>query len=97
VVVPALAVLLYYTGVLLEHAKMNWFIGIRTPWTMSNERVWNHTHKRGAKLFKASSLIVLVGLLATNWAVIILLATIITMTVYLVAYSYYDYKQELKH
>ncbi|MFA5406207.1 MAG: SdpI family protein [Candidatus Nanoarchaeia archaeon] len=96
-VVPALAVLMYYTGVLLEHAKTNWFIGIRTPWTMSNDRVWNHTHKLGAKLFKISSLVVLLGLLATNWAIIILLVTIITMTIYLVAYSYYDYKQELKH
>jgi len=36
VLIPAIAVLFYYLGILLEKAKRNWFIGIRTPWTLSN-------------------------------------------------------------
>lgn len=31
--------LLFYAGILVENAKRNWFMGIRTPWTLSNEAV----------------------------------------------------------
>ena len=31
---PAFAVLFYYIGVMLEKTRKNWFIGIRTPWTL---------------------------------------------------------------
>ncbi|HIQ49880.1 MAG TPA: SdpI family protein [Nanoarchaeota archaeon] len=40
VLTPAFGVLYFYCGILTENAKRNWFIGIRTPWTLSNERVW---------------------------------------------------------
>ncbi|VVB76480.1 SdpI/YhfL protein family protein [Candidatus Tiddalikarchaeum anstoanum] len=93
VLIPALSVLFYYTGVMIEHAKMNWFIGIRTPWTLSSEKVWDKTHKMGGKLFKLASIIILSGLLLKNWAIIILLITIIPTTIYLVIYSYIEYKK----
>ncbi len=41
---PAFGVLFFYCGIMIENAKRNWFIGIRTPWTLSNEEVWNKTH-----------------------------------------------------
>jgi len=43
---PALGFLFYYMGILTENAKRNWFVGIRTPWTLSSEKVWNRTHKK---------------------------------------------------
>jgi len=46
----------FYTGVLCENAKRNWFIGIRTPWTLSSERVWDKTHKIGGRLFKIAGI-----------------------------------------
>ncbi|MCD6528067.1 SdpI family protein [bacterium] len=49
--IPALAILFYYCGVLLEKAKRNWFIGIRTPWTLSSDEVWDKTHQLGGRLF----------------------------------------------
>jgi len=42
---PAFAILFYYSGILIENTKRNWFIGIRTPWTLSSDRVWDKTHK----------------------------------------------------
>jgi len=38
-------------GNFLPKVKRNWFVGIRTPWTLSNEDVWNKTHRVGGKLF----------------------------------------------
>jgi len=36
-ILVAAAGLFYYSGVVLTHAKQNWFVGIRTPWTLSSE------------------------------------------------------------
>ncbi|MCK5176311.1 MAG: SdpI family protein, partial [Candidatus Aenigmarchaeota archaeon] len=40
---PASGLMFYYIGILTQNAKRNWFIGIRTPWTLSSENVWNKT------------------------------------------------------
>ena len=34
---PAFVALFYCCGILIANTKQNWFIGIRTPWTMSSE------------------------------------------------------------
>ncbi|MGQ9811085.1 MAG: SdpI family protein [bacterium] len=47
-----IGLLCFYIGILLKNAKRNWFIGIRTPWTVSSEKVWDETHKIAGKLFK---------------------------------------------
>ncbi|MCR4368447.1 MAG: DUF1648 domain-containing protein, partial [archaeon] len=57
--VPGIAILLYAMGALMDNAKRNWFVGIRTPWTVSNDVVWDKTHKLGAPLFKISGAIIL--------------------------------------
>jgi uncharacterized membrane protein len=51
-VLAAVAGLFYYVGVLLTHAERNWFVGIRTPWTLSSDEVWERTHRLGGRLFK---------------------------------------------
>lgn len=48
----ATGILFIGTGILVENTKRNWFVGIRTPWTMSSEEVWDKTHRMGGKLFK---------------------------------------------
>src|SRR5215207_11110774 len=40
---PAIGLLFIFIGFMLRQAKRNFFIGIRTPWTLSNDRVWNKT------------------------------------------------------
>jgi uncharacterized membrane protein len=45
--------------------RQNHFIGIRTPWTLANEQVWNLTHRFSAKLLVSSALLGLI-LLAVN-------------------------------
>ncbi len=61
-IIPAMAGLFYFIGILLGKAKRNWFIGIRTPWTLSSDRVWNKTHKLGSKMYKFSAIVSLIGL-----------------------------------
>ncbi len=88
---PAFGILFYYCGVLIENAKRNWFIGIRTPWTLSNEKVWEKTHKIGGKLFKAAGIIAFLGVLFPNYALFFILFPVILVSIYTFAYSYFEY------
>jgi len=94
--IPALGILFYYCGVLMEKTKRNWFIGIRTPWTLSNEKVWEKTHKIGGKLFKIAGAIALLGILFGNYALIFVLFPIFLVAIFSVAYSYFEYQKETK-
>jgi len=93
--IPAFAFLLYYAGILVEKARRNWFIGIRTPWTISNEQVWNKTHKLGGKLFKASAAIVLLGMFFIEYVFYFLIIPIIILLVFSFLYSYLEYQKEI--
>jgi uncharacterized membrane protein len=95
--VPALAALFYYSGVVIQNARRNWFIGIRTPWTLSSERVWNSTHRIGGKLFKAAGLIALLGLALPDYAILLIIGPVLLFTAYLIVYSYLEYRKEEKH
>ncbi len=97
---PAFSVLFYYCGVLMENAKRNWFIGFRTPWTLSDDEVWDKTHRVGGKLFKLCALLTLVSFPLIDAipyylpAIVILPAILIAL--YLIAYSYVEYQRVRK-
>ena len=84
--IPGLAILFWQVGTLLGHAERNWSIGIRTPWTLSNEDVWRRTHRLGARLFHWSALISIVGWWQPDqaiwWSVLPVLASSLGLTVY---------------
>ncbi|MBL7142556.1 MAG: SdpI family protein [Candidatus Pacebacteria bacterium] len=93
--IPSLAVLLYYAGILVEKAKRNWFIGIRTPWTLSSEQVWDKTHKIGGRLFKISAVIALLGIFFVEYAFYFVMIPVICFVVFVFFYSYFEYQKEI--
>jgi len=93
---PALALLFWFMGVLVEKAKTNWFIGIRTPWTLSSRQVWDKTHQLGAKLYKACALVVLLGLAFPEFTIWFVIVPIMLVSAFLFVYSYLEYRKELK-
>ena len=50
-VMGGVGVLLAVIGNYLPRIRSNWFLGIRTPWTLSSERVWRDTHRIGGRAF----------------------------------------------
>lgn len=44
-----IGILFTVLGFYFKTIKPNYFIGIRTPWTLESETVWNKTHKLGGK------------------------------------------------
>jgi len=95
-IIPALAILFYYCGILLEKAKRNWFIGIRTPWTLSNDMVWEKTHKIGGKLFKIAGIVAIFGIFFQRYVLFFILAPVILVAAYTIIYSYIEYRKEMK-
>jgi len=94
--IPVLGLLYYYAGILMENSKRNWSIGIRTPWTLSSENVWDKTGKMGGGLFKASGIIALVGILFPGQAIIFMIAPIILVSLYVIYYSYTEYRKKFQ-
>lgn len=90
---PALGALFYYAGVLTSHAKRNWFVGIRTPWTMSSEVVWDKTHLIGGKLFKITGLLSLLSLILPSLSVYFILVPVVLTTIFVFVYSYLEFKK----
>jgi len=96
-VAPVLLGLLFVVlGNYMGKIRSNFFVGIRTPWTLSSERAWNKTHRLGGWVFLALGLlIVLVGLLAdAPVAFVILMSGVIGAVLFLVVYSYIAWKQD---
>jgi uncharacterized membrane protein len=89
--VPAFSALLFFVGYVTARTKRNFTVGFRTPWTLSNDKVWNQTHKVGGMLFKLLALVNLVGLVFVNSAFWILLISVLAVSVFLVFYSYSVY------
>lgn len=91
---PAIGLVIYASGVLVEKAKRNWFVGIRTPWTLSNEVVWKKTHERCGKLFKIAGAISIFGVLFGNYLTILfMLFPMLSVAVYSIVYSYVEYQK----
>jgi len=94
--VPIFSIFFYYCGILIQKAQRNWFIGIRTPWTLSNEEVWNKTHKIGGKLFKIAGIISLIGILLPEYALFFVICPVIIASLFPVIYSYFAYQKLTK-
>lgn len=92
---PALGLFFAFIGYLLRHARRNWFIGIRTPWTLSSDTVWEQTHRLGSNLFIAIGLLMLVSAFVGGeiafWVTIVLL---FVTAIFLVGYSYFLYQRQ---
>jgi uncharacterized membrane protein len=78
-------------GNVMGKVRKNFFIGIRVPWTLASERVWNDTHRLGAWVMTAAGVI---GFLMTVLGVPIWasLALLIGSMVILLVYSFLRYK-----
>jgi len=94
---PFVGLLFVFIGYMMKQAKRNFFIGIRTPWTLSSDRVWDETHRLGSTLFIASGALAIlgsfVGGIAAFW---LMLIPLIGSSIFLVVYSYVLYRRETK-
>ncbi|MBT3323213.1 MAG: SdpI family protein [Anaerolineae bacterium] len=94
-ILPAIGFLFIFIGYMLGKAKRNWFIGIRTPWTLSSDTVWDKTHQLAGKLFIASGILAMLGIFFGDNAVWFTLVPVLGTTLCLFIYSYLLYQKEI--
>lgn len=94
IVTSTVGLLMIGLGNYFKKIKRNWFIGIRTPWTISSETVWDQTHILGGRLFIIWGLsLILASWLTPTITTLALLGGII-IVFWIVIYSYILYKKE---
>jgi immunity protein, SdpI family len=79
----------------LGRVKPNWFIGIRTPWTLSDPEVWRRTHRIGGRLFFAAGLLIVLAsiLLPASLSGVAVLIGGLGAALLSVGYSYLAWRQ----
>jgi len=91
----ALGFLFIVLGNYLGRVQPNWFLGIRTPWTLSSDTVWRKTHRLGAWLFVIAGVLFMVSaFLPWTRAGVPLAVIIIGLVLTPVVYSLYLWIRE---
>ena len=82
-------------GNYLTTVKPNYFVGIRTPWTLESEYVWRKTHRLGGRLWFYGGLLLAVLCLFLEQAAVfaVLLAGVAVLALVPVVYSYWLYRE----
>jgi len=91
--VPAMAVFYYALGALVQDAERNWFVGFRTPWTLSNDEVWADTHTIAGKLMRVAAVLTLGALAVPGYAMVFLVGPVVAVALFTIVYSYWDYRR----
>ncbi|WP_421773527.1 SdpI family protein [Gracilimonas sp.] len=91
----AVGVLFVGLGNYINTVKPNYFIGIRTPWTLENPTVWKKTHRLGSKIWMAGGVVIILSDLLFSESVnaIVFGATFGFMVVIPLLYSYFEFKK----
>ncbi len=95
-VAVTLMVFLMVLGNYLPTLRQNYFVGIRTPWTLHNDQVWTRTHRFSGRLW------MIVGVAGMCWILLVPGSPILTIALVAVAgvgitsilYSYVVYRQQ---
>ncbi len=95
--VPAVSALYIFAASLVRRSKRNWFIGIRTPWTLTSDTVWQKTNELGARLLFWSGLIALLTVFARSYAEYLLVGPVLLSAVISVVYSFVLFRAEQKN
>ena len=73
-----------FLGNYFKTIKPNYFVGIRTPWTLENETVWKTTHRFAGKLWVAGGLVVIVCCLIFNEKIALNIFFVVTAIICLI-------------
>ncbi len=92
--VPFLSALFVVLGIFLPKLKKNYFVGIRTPWTLQSDEVWIKTHKFGAKCFITAGVLgIFTVFLKSELAFWVFIIVMIIAALLPVIYSYFVYRR----
>ncbi|HIX90408.1 MAG TPA: SdpI family protein [Candidatus Agathobaculum pullicola] len=96
VVCLVVSLMMVYLGNVMPKFRMNWFCGIKTPWTMSSETVWSRTHRVAGRMYFAAGMLGVIGAFFPNNIVrfVMLVVPLLTASLVATVLSYLWYRAE---
>jgi uncharacterized membrane protein len=94
ITLPLIGLLFAFLGNMMHSVKPNYFVGVRTPWTLENEDNWRATHRMAGKLWFIGGIIItaLVLVLPAKAAHLVFIPFIVVMAFIPMIYSYIYFK-----
>lgn len=90
-----IGLLMLVIGNYMGKIKRNWFVGIRTPWTLSSDDIWTKTHRFGGLMFVIFGLLMIATpYLPTSFAFLVLFVGIFIAVLLPILYSYFLFKND---
>ena len=95
IMMPLVGVFIAAIGFLVPHAHPNWFVGIRTPWTLTSDLAWERTHKIGGPLLVVFGILMIgAGFIEPERVIWVLVTAAVALVVFLFVYSYRVWKTD---
>ncbi|MFP4662275.1 MAG: SdpI family protein [Halanaerobiales bacterium] len=95
IIVLVLAVFFLVFGNYMPRIRHNYFLGIKSPWTLDSEKVWRKTHRFTGKLFLISGIIMLISILFGDIIrFILVMICVLGSSLAGTVYSYIIYREE---
>lgn len=98
VICAMMAILFISLGNMMPKVKRNFFTGVKTPWALSSDAVWNKTQRLGGKFFVFGGILMLICALCFSPMVAMIMTITVAIGICLVptVMSYIWYQKELK-
>jgi uncharacterized membrane protein len=82
-------------GLVMKRIQPNWFMGIRTPWTLSSDTVWRKTHQFGGMAFVIAGVCIAALSLVTSGGMLqLVIVAAMVAALSPVVYSYFAWRRE---
>jgi uncharacterized membrane protein len=96
-ILAGVALLFLVLGNYMPRLRSNFWMGIRTPWTLSSDRVWNDTHRVGGVTMRIGAIITLLALpFRPEIRMAIAIFGLVLAGFVPAVYSYFAWKREQK-
>ncbi|MDP4126161.1 MAG: SdpI family protein [Bacillota bacterium] len=92
-----ISLLFILLGNVMGRVKHNYFVGIKTPWTLANEEVWRKTHRLAAPLWVIGGIInIILSFIGINFNGITFIVILVVISLVPIVYSYFVYQEIVK-
>ncbi len=94
-IILIIGLLFIFIGNLMSKTPRNYFIGIKTPWTLASEEVWFRTHRIGGRMFLLAGVLMIAKSIFLEQEIYQLVLTIIAfaLLLYPILYSFIIFKK----
>ncbi len=87
--------LLIVIGNFMGKIRPNWFVGVRTPWTLSSKKSWVKTHRMAGWLFILMGIsVIATGLTKSGYALGVMLTLVLGGSLWAIIYSWLVWRSD---